>query len=169
LRNKTNFVDQLNENKDNYEYLQEVQGILAKFPWNGDKEKAEKEISEAKKNFALNKAFLVESEIKTLIEQHFSLHFNGSVVDLVLNEVAGGDLSTLKTQFDLDDKKFNELKANCSSQAVEWTAELRELLKDGKSLNLASERTVELLVGLSMHQLNGNTVDLPKLSNKSPV
>lgn len=124
------------------------------------------EIGKAKSGFKLTKSYLVQSEVKEMVEEHFNIKFNGDAVDLFIHEIGKGDLNLMKTNLGLDENRMHNIKSRLDFEADIWIKTLSEYLDDGKSLNLANDEIVEMLAGLAVHRVNGNSFTLPKLSKR---
>lgn len=167
--------DSLKQSEGNHLFLTEIKNILKKQPQDGNKQAAEDEIKRFIDENKMNKVFtlvmepLVQAEVRDIVSNHFNVGQNGSVVDLVVQEVAQGDLTKLKDAFGLDDEAFSAIHAQVDHMHVEWANKVRNSLNLKMSLNLANPETVEVLVGLSIQKINGNQIDLPHLKDEPEI
>lgn len=102
------------------------------------------------KHFSLNMEPLVQAEVRNILSNHFNVGYNGNVVDLVVQEVAQGDLAKLKDAFGLSDEEYSNIHSQVDTMHIEWANQIRNSLDQKLSLNLANPQTVEVLVGLSI-------------------
>lgn len=124
IRNKVDFIKYLNENKYNHEFLTEVLSILNKYRWNDDKTRALNEINTSRSKYDLNHSWFINYEINKIVDEHFSLEGNGDVIDLMLESVAGHDLSKLKEQLGVDDERISKIRAATNSNWEQWQTDL---------------------------------------------
>jgi len=118
----------------------------------------------AQQKYKTSKGWLLNLEVHRLVSEHFDLHSNGTVVDLVVQQVVQGNQDRLQDAFGLTDERFSRLRQQVDSHHVQWQQMLQSFLEQQMSLNLANAEVVDALVGLTMWQLQGHTVDLPKLT-----
>lgn len=94
--------------------MNKVQHILSKLEQNGDRKVAENEIMNARKEFKITNSWLVNYEVSKLVDQHFDVHQNGTVIDLIESELAKGDSGNLQAEFGIDDERFNNIRSKVS-------------------------------------------------------
>lgn len=159
-------MNELQKNEGNHNFIKRVEEILSKYSWSDDKAQAEGEITVAQKEFNVTSG-QVTREVKQMVADHFNVSTNGHVIDILLHEVAQNDLGKLKEQFNLEDSTFNRIRNSAEAEHSNWEQTLRVPLEEGKSLNLANDKVVEALVGLSVWQLQGHKVNLPNVNEQT--